>query len=89
MHHYHRSHFWLKVHIGLMRSRKPVWEDGGVQFLSPPPHTLLPHTPGKTLPYVSGFLAELPAGRLPPVVLDCGETPGGDAQRQELPFAGF
>ena len=72
-----------------MRSRKPFLEDGGVQVLSPPPHILLPHTPGKTLPNVAGFLAELPVGRLPPVVLDCGETPGGDAQRQKLPFAGF
>ena len=57
----YRSHFWLKVQVGLLRARKPYGNGGGVRFLLLPPHPFVETDKAFRIDvsYVSGLFAEL------------------------------
>ena len=52
----HRSHFWLKVHIGLLRTRKPFGNDRGVQVPLLPSASLPVKHRGAKISMFQGFL---------------------------------
>ena len=68
----YRSHFWLKVQVGLLRTRKPYGHGGGVRFLLLPPH---PFVEKKTRPLGLMFLMFL--GCLPSSDFTAADGPPG------------